>query len=116
MRSNVHELSHIARFCRARTKDYFRFDPFLHLRFDRDPRKNREIQGERLSPEEIVALEMADHQRVGALLKKYDRVVCGEFVPLKTDRVFSCGAGEGSFDVSSTGLIRPVHFSYWVAD
>ena len=27
LRANVHELPEIARFCRARTKDYFRFDP-----------------------------------------------------------------------------------------
>ena len=36
LRANVHELPEIARFCRARTSDYFRFDPHLHLRFDND--------------------------------------------------------------------------------
>ncbi|MBU1877715.1 MAG: radical SAM protein, partial [Chloroflexi bacterium] len=37
LRSNVHEMDAIARFCRERTKDYYRFDPVLHLRFDGDP-------------------------------------------------------------------------------
>ena len=55
LRSNAHELPAIARFCRERTKDYFRFDPLLHLRYDGDPRRNAEIRAERLSPEEIVA-------------------------------------------------------------
>ena len=31
----------IAAFCRARTKDYYRFDPLLHLRFDGDPTATR---------------------------------------------------------------------------
>ena len=60
IRSNFHELPEIAAFCRAHTKDYFRFDPQLHLRFDRDERRNTEIMAERLTPEEIVALERAD--------------------------------------------------------
>jgi MoaA/NifB/PqqE/SkfB family radical SAM enzyme len=35
MRLNVHELPEISDFCRKKTKDYFRFDPLLHLRFER---------------------------------------------------------------------------------
>ena len=47
MQSNLHEQEAIADFCRARTKDYFRFDPQLHLRFDGDPARNDEIRAER---------------------------------------------------------------------
>ncbi len=50
LRSNIHEMPEIARFCRDKTKDYFRFDPFLHLRFDGDPARNDDIRSERLSP------------------------------------------------------------------
>ena len=57
LRSNLHEMPEIARFCREKTKDYFRLDPFLHLRYDRNARRNEEIRSERLSPEEIAALE-----------------------------------------------------------
>jgi MoaA/NifB/PqqE/SkfB family radical SAM enzyme len=64
LRSNVHELSEIARFCRQRTRDYFRFDPFLHLRFDGNKKRNSEIKRERLSPEDIVDLEKNDHERI----------------------------------------------------
>ena len=64
LRGNLHEMNAIADFCRERTKDYFRFDPVLHLRYDRDPFRNAEIIAERLSPEEIVALERSDPDRI----------------------------------------------------
>lgn len=60
LRSNAHELEAIGRYCCERTKDYYRFDPLLHLRYDGDERRNAEIRGERLSAAEIVALEQAD--------------------------------------------------------
>jgi len=69
MRSNMAELPAIARFCRERTKDYFRYDPFLHLRFDGHAGRNADIRTERLSPEDIVAIEKADKQRSDILLK-----------------------------------------------
>ena len=65
LRSNGHELDEIARFCRAHTRDYYRFDPLLHLRFDGDPARNDEIRGERLTPAEIVAFERADRSASG---------------------------------------------------
>ena len=67
LRSTAHELEEIGRFCRERTKDYYRFDPLLHLRFDGDPVRNEEIRAERLSPEEVVAVERADEERFGSL-------------------------------------------------
>ena len=71
LRSNVRELEAISRFCRERTKDYYRFDPLLHLRFDGDPVRNAEIKAERLSPEEVVAVERAD---AGALRRAAARL------------------------------------------
>ena len=50
LRSNKHEIAAIGDFCRARTKDYYRFDPHLHFRFDRDEARNTAIRAERLSP------------------------------------------------------------------
>ncbi len=60
LRSNFHELAEMGAFCRQHTKDFFRFDPLLHLRFDGNTDRNAEIIGERLTPEEIVAIEQAD--------------------------------------------------------
>ncbi|HEY9072922.1 MAG TPA: radical SAM protein, partial [Desulfobaccales bacterium] len=69
LKANVHELPEIAAFCRARTRDFFRFDPLLHLRLDGNPQRNEEIKSQRLSPEEIVALEQGDPERAAALKK-----------------------------------------------
>jgi len=106
IRSNFHELPAIAAFCRAHTKDYFRFDPQLHLRFDRDEVRNDEIKTERLTPEEIVALEMADEARFSALRNGCDKLINEEFTHIGCDHLFHCGAGSGSFNVSYDGKFR----------
>ena len=122
LRSNFHEMASIARFCRERTKDFFRFDPLLHLRFDGDPVRNDEIRSERLSPEQIVALERADPERFQALEKTCDRLIlndnlsyeecmacdqrdtCDQFAAFT--RLFRCGTGRHSFSVAYDGTFR----------
>jgi MoaA/NifB/PqqE/SkfB family radical SAM enzyme len=106
LRSNVHELQEIARFCRARTKDYYRFDPVLHLRFDRDPARNEEIRAERLSPDEVVAVERADEERFGALQKGCNELILPELAHTGCNHLFHCGTGNGSFTVSYDGKFR----------
>jgi radical SAM protein with 4Fe4S-binding SPASM domain len=105
LRANVHELPEIARFCRDRTRDYFRFDPLLHLRFDGNPIRNEEIRGQRLSPEEIVSIERADSERFWALKKGCDQLIWLRG-PEGCSHLFQCGAGQGSFSVSYSGLFR----------
>ncbi|MDD4899582.1 MAG: radical SAM protein [Candidatus Omnitrophica bacterium] len=106
IRSNVHELPLISEFCRERTKDYFRFDPFLHLRFDANPKRNEEIKSERLSPKEIVAIEKADDERYGALRKGCNELINPEFEHFNCNHLFHCGTGNGSFTVSYEGYFR----------
>ena len=106
IQSNLHEQQAIAEFCRARTKDYYRFDPQLHLRFDGDPGRNNEIRAERLTPEQIVALEAADEQRINALRKECNSLINEEFTHYGCDHLFHCGAGNGSFNVSYDGRFR----------
>ncbi len=106
IRSNLHEQKQIADFCIERTKDYFRFDPQLHLRFDGDPFRNEEIRAERLSPEQIVALEEADVKRADALRKKCDILINEQFAHYGCDHLFHCGAGNGSFSVGYDGTFR----------
>jgi len=104
LRSNVHELEEISRFCRERTKDYYRFDPLLHLRSDGDSARNEEIKAERLTPEEIVAIEQADEERLGSLRRECDqgRLIMSNRTPAG-DRLFQCGAGSSSFTVGHDG-------------
>ena len=106
LRSNVHELPQIARFCREKTKDYYRFDPLLHLRFDHDEVRNEEIRSERLSPEEIVALERSDTKRFDALREGCDWLIIPQSSKTRDNHVFRCGTGNGSFTVGHDGLFR----------
>lgn len=104
LRSNVHELPAIARFCRTRTSEAFRFDPMLNLRFDGNAERNRDIRSERLTAEEIIAIEKADPERSAALEK---RCAVPETAGTEGDedrRLFQCHAGAESFAVSWNGL------------
>ncbi|MGZ5487255.1 MAG: radical SAM protein [Candidatus Aminicenantales bacterium] len=111
LRSNKHEIAAIGDFCRARTKDYYRFDPHLHFRFDRDEARNTAIRAERLSPREVARLERLDPERFGAL-----KAACGDLLPAgpppgsrvpECRHIFRCGVGQRSFVVGPEGHLRP---------
>jgi radical SAM protein with 4Fe4S-binding SPASM domain len=106
IRSNLHEIKEITKFCRAHTKDYYRFDPLLHLRMDRDPERNEEVRRERLTPEEVVSLEKTDEERVRALEKNCHVYINPEFSQITGDILLSCGAGGSNFAVSPNGMFR----------
>lgn len=106
IRSNYKELPQITQFCRERTQDYFRFDPLLHLRLDLDPERNEEIRSERLTPQEIVALERADFERVNSLERNCDILINHESSNNISERLFRCGAARGSFVIGCDGYLR----------
>jgi radical SAM protein with 4Fe4S-binding SPASM domain len=106
LRSNRAELPEIARFSRQRTQDYFRLDPFLHLRVDGDHRRNGEIVQERLSAQEIVAIEQADEDRSKSLRKKCNELITPDLAHLECNHLLHCGAGKGNFFVSYDGKLR----------
>lgn len=104
MQSNLHEFAKIAMYCRERTADYFRFDPFLNLRLDGSREKNEAIAAERLTPEQIEVLEKSDPERFNALRHcQSDRsqVVPGQ----EALRLLRCGAGEGHCYISHSGML-----------
>jgi radical SAM protein with 4Fe4S-binding SPASM domain len=105
-RSNASELAEIARFCRPRTADYFRFDAFLSLRQDGDVGRNREILDERLSPSEMVRCDSLDQERTSALRRKCEAIGSMETVDPAKGELFRCGAGAASFNVGYDGLFR----------
>lgn len=106
LRSNIAELEAIAAFCRRHTKDYFRFDPLLHLRFDGNEARNVEIKAERLNADEIVAIEQADSERSSALKRNCDQFIFPEPGHHDCGHLFHCGAGNSSFTVSPEGIFR----------
>jgi len=106
IQSNFHEQEAIAAFCRSYTKDFFRFDPQLHLRFDGDPFRNEEIKAERLTPEQVVALEEADEERIETLCRCSSAYINEKFTKYSCDHLFHCGAGNSNYDVSFDGRFR----------
>ncbi len=107
LQSNLHEQAAIAAFGRAHTQDYYRFDPQLHLRLDGDARRNAEIRAERLTPEQIVALERADVERQTEVVR-----ACAD-LPTPSharadlrDLLFHCNVGRGSFSIGYDGTFR----------
>ena len=106
IKSNYLEMPAIASFCREKTWDYFRFDPFLHLRYDGNPIRNDEIKGERLSAEEIIELERNDSERLKAVKKECGNIRLKESVSRENALVFRCSAGYNSFTVGFDGVFR----------
>ncbi|MFH1441772.1 MAG: radical SAM protein [Candidatus Omnitrophota bacterium] len=106
LRSNVNELPRISAFCRKRTKDYFRFDPFLHMRFDGDKKRNAEIQSERLDSKKIITIEQNDPERKQALKKDCNNLIIPELANLNCNHIFHCDAGTKSFTISYDGYFK----------
>jgi len=106
MRSNVNQFLEIIHFCSERTKDYFRFDPFIHLRYDGDPVRNEDIKSERLSPQEIVSLERSDPERFEVLKEGCENQITSQIINNTDNLLFRCGVGEYSFTLSYDGMFR----------
>lgn len=122
LQSNKHELTAISEFCQDKTHRPFRFDPFLHLRYDRDAIRNEEIKQERLEPEEIVSLEMGDETRFHSMQQNCESLIkldtmdhqkcasCTEHFGCKQysdfSKLFRCGIGVNEFNVSYDGQLR----------
>ena len=76
----------------------FRFDPVLNVRLDGDlgPAKVR------ISPEEVVALDLADEQRMREWYEFCDRF----WGPApESEYLYACGAGISSFHIDPNGLL-----------
>jgi radical SAM protein with 4Fe4S-binding SPASM domain len=106
LRSNIDEFPAIARFCRSKTSDFFRFDPLLHLRFDGDRKGNALIREERLSPLEIAELEKSDPERFQSLKMECRRAEALSPAPPGWHRIFTCGAGQDGFCISHDGRFQ----------
>jgi len=111
IQSNLREQAQIAEFCQSRTKDYFRFDPKLQLRYDGDPIRNKEIRAERLTPEQIIELENMNPKLISELRKRYK--LSHDKFDDKSDCLFNCGAGRIGFSISYDGIFR-LCSSLWI--
>lgn len=104
IQSNFSEFEEISQFCKQMTHDYFRFDPFLHGRIDRNSIRNKEIADERLTPQQVVKLERSQQERFEGLQKNCDKLISQDKERTSTNQfVFSCATGIGRFTVSHDG-------------
>ncbi len=107
LRSNIHEFNEIAAFCRKHSSAPFRFDPLLHLRYDGDPQRNREIISERLTPEEIARLDRVDPQRSDELDASCHRLITPAHTNEPHPQLFHCTAAADQFVLGHDGFLRP---------
>lgn len=121
IRSNFQEFNEIAKFCRKYSSRPFRFDPFLHLRYDRNSYRNAEILSERLSSEEIIELEKNDRDRIESMKKNCERLIFpntltyDDFLANEDQqnseqfeswsKLFRCGIGKNDYSISFDGQL-----------
>ncbi len=96
MQANKHELEGMKQFAKKLGYE-FRFDPFLNPKLD----GNKTPCSLRISPEEILELDIADEKR-----KKGWQDFCEKFPkPVKTDFLYACSAGRSSFHIDPQGRL-----------
>ncbi|MCP3898717.1 MAG: radical SAM protein, partial [Desulfobacteraceae bacterium] len=105
IRSNAHEIEEIADFCSKHSKKKFKFDPFLHKRYDRDENRNKKILSERLNKNEIVKIEHNNFERKNALIESCEHLIFEQDID-SSGRVFTCGVLKNGFEISYDGKLR----------
>lgn len=96
---NKHELGEMESFASQRGLD-FHFDPVLNMRLD----SNRAPRRYRLSPEQVVALDMCNEKRTRAWK---DFISRHSGPPREPEKLYRCGAGLGNFHIDSFGRLSP---------
>lgn len=103
--SNVHEIEGIADFCSKHSLKKFKFDPFLHKRYDKNKDRNKKIISERLSKKEIVKIEHNNFARKNALIESCDQLIFDRDID-SSGGVFRCGILKNGFEISYDGKLR----------
>jgi radical SAM protein with 4Fe4S-binding SPASM domain len=95
---NHHELWQIKKYVEKELRVEFRFDAIISPKLD----GSKGPCNLRISPEEVVKLDLADEKRLEGW-----REVCERFWgPLNSDTLYNCGAGVSSFHIDSYGIMR----------
>ncbi len=99
---NQHEIGMLDRIAKE-LGCHFRFDPLLHGRID--DRDYSEPEQYRISPEDVVRLDMAFPQRMKEHEQFCEKMV-GKPLPM-SDRLITCGAGKSSLHIMPDGRVLP---------
>jgi radical SAM protein with 4Fe4S-binding SPASM domain len=94
MTLNKHEVMDMQRYA-EKLGVHFRFDPMISNRLDGSDKP----ANLRLSPEEILELDLADEARADSFQKLCD----SRWIVVGDDRLYTCGAGMNSFHVTAAG-------------
>lgn len=94
MTLNSHELQRMRKFAEKLGLN-FRFDPEINPRLD----GSKTPCNLRLSPQEVIKLDLADKKRVKEWREFYERALS----PIKSDCLFNCGAGITVFNIDPFG-------------
>ncbi len=97
MTVNKHEIPDLKKFAENLNVD-FRFDPILNLRIDGD----KKPANFRLSPEEVVAFDLADEKRIKRWLEFCDKFIG---MPFYSENIYQCGAGLQTFHIDPYGYL-----------
>lgn len=102
MRPNVHELWDLKQYVEDELGLEFRFDPMINPRIDHSPAP----LAVRLSPEEIVALDLRDSARVSEWRRFHERFGGGPVQEQQVQWLYRCGGGVQSFAMDPYGGLR----------
>jgi radical SAM protein with 4Fe4S-binding SPASM domain len=99
---NQHEVAAMREYAHSLGLE-FKFDGFLNPRVDCGSNRNAEVQ---LSPEQLVALDLADPQRMAEFKAFCERFVAPPEQQEPREHVYTCGAGATSFTVDPYGHMQ----------
>jgi radical SAM protein with 4Fe4S-binding SPASM domain len=99
---NVHEIPAMREFARQKGCE-FQHDGILNPRVDCGASRTGEL---RLTPAQVVALDLDDPQQVRALKEACDEALAADHSGPGDEQVYSCGAGRNTFTVDPYGSLQ----------
>src|SRR5206468_12436071 len=96
---NKHEIWDMQRFAEEELGLEFKFDSMINARID----CSQSPLAVRLTPEDIVELDLQDHERVDGWRKLYKNTSCAVPSAKQSEQVYICGGGISAFAVDPEG-------------
>lgn len=96
---NRHEILDMQRFAQEELGLTFKFDSMINPRID----CSQSPLAVRLTPEEVVELDLQDTERVGDWKQMHENFVRPVLPPQQSDEVYHCGGGANSFALDPQG-------------
>jgi radical SAM protein with 4Fe4S-binding SPASM domain len=102
IKPNIHELWEMKQFVEEDLGLEFKFDAMINARFD----SSRGPLAVRLTPKEVVELDLMDPHRALEWKRFDERFTCQANSSEKADELYQCGGGINSFAIDPYGMLR----------